>query len=138
MMNVKSMGTAPIAAAALALSTAASAQTPVDADGLNHLPPIAIPPSQFLSPQAREAYLKATRNPRPMDPIELAPVVAQLRAGYDVTLKTALERTRALYPVEIEHQTIAGVPVDIVTPKGGVAKTKAHKVLINLHGGAFI
>jgi len=136
--------TAPIAvaAAALALSGAAAAQSPahssVDANGLNQMPAITVPPSSFLSPQAREAYIKATRDPRPMDPVELAPVVTQLRAGYDATLNAALERTRTLYPVKVEHDTIAGVPVEVVTPKAGVTRAKAHKVLINLHGGAFM
>lgn len=138
MKSDKTVGAPIVAAAALALSGAASAQTPVDTDGLNHMPAIAIPPSSFLSPQAREAYIKATRSPRPMDPIELAPIVAQLRAGYDVTLKVALERARALYPVKVEHETIGGLPVEVVTPKAGVARAKAHKVLINLHGGAFM
>jgi acetyl esterase/lipase len=131
-------GAPMVAAAALVLSGAAQAGTPVDADGLDHMPAMIVPPSSFLSPQARDAYIKATRAPRPMDPIALAPVVGQLRAGYDATLKVALERTRALYPVKVEHETIAGTPVEVVTPKAGVSRTKAHKVLINLHGGAFM
>ena len=126
------------AAGAIALSGAARAGTPVDANGLDHLPAMVVPPSQFLSPQALDAYVKATRNPRPMDPIELAPVVDQLRARYDATLNLALERTRALYPVKVEHEIIAGVPVEVVTPKAGLPRAKAHKVLINLHGGAFM
>ena len=45
-------------------------------------------------------------------------------------------RMRRLYPVEIRSSKIAGVPVDVVTPAGGASDP--HRVLINLHGGAFL
>jgi len=112
--------------------------SPVDANGVAHLPAMLVPASSFLSSQAREAYIKATLSPRLMDPIDLAPQVAELRLRYDETLNAVLERTRALYPVKVEHETLGGVPVEVVTPKAGVTRAKSHKVLINLHGGAFM
>ena len=42
------------------------------------------------------------------------------------------------YPVTLATQTIAGVDVEIFTPKAGVSSANENQVLINLHGGAFI
>jgi acetyl esterase/lipase len=50
--------------------------------------------------------------------------------------KTALEIYRAEYPVDLASSTIAGVPVQIVTPLT-IPLDKADRVLINLHGGGF-
>lgn len=42
------------------------------------------------------------------------------------------------YPVEVRSQTMSGVRVDVVTPKGGVPAKNRGRVLINVHGGAFM
>jgi acetyl esterase/lipase len=39
-----------------------------------------------------------------------------------------------LYPLV----AIGGVPVDVVTPKNGIAERNRNRVLINMHGGGFI
>src|SRR3546814_16244962 len=49
-----------------------------------------------------------------------------------------LARWEKRFPVRPEHKTIAGVPVDIVTPAAGVAADKRDKVLLNFHGGGFV
>jgi acetyl esterase/lipase len=65
----------------------------------------------------------------------------QRRAGTDKWQLGAGEKSRAIYPVKIESQTIAGVPVRIVDPidsKAGDAKPMhPDRILINLHGGGF-
>jgi acetyl esterase/lipase len=43
-----------------------------------------------------------------------------------------------LYPVKIEQRSVGGVPTQVVTPKQGIAPGQRHRVLINLHGGAFL
>jgi len=47
-------------------------------------------------------------------------------------------RAKELYPVDIKPQVIGGVRTEVITPKGGVAKKNQNRVLINLHGGAFL
>jgi epsilon-lactone hydrolase len=42
------------------------------------------------------------------------------------------------YPAKIEKTEMAGVKVEVVTPEAGVARGQEHRVLINLHGGAFV
>lgn len=48
-----------------------------------------------------------------------------------------LALVRAKYATDVEHRFIAGVPTDIVTPKGGVPKRNQKRILIDLHGGGF-
>ena len=43
-----------------------------------------------------------------------------------------------LYPVKTHSETIAGVNTDVVVPAQGVSSENNHRVLINLHGGAFL
>ena len=42
------------------------------------------------------------------------------------------------YDVDVREMTIAGVGVEIFTPKGGVEKNASDRVLINVHGGSFL
>ena len=49
-----------------------------------------------------------------------------------------VERLKKLFPVQVESDVIAGVPVDLVVPIGGVPFRNRDRVLINLHGGAFL
>ena len=49
-----------------------------------------------------------------------------------------IEPTRALYPVRIEQRAIGGVQTFEVTPEGPIAPENRNRVLINLHGGAYI
>ncbi|WFC44005.1 alpha/beta hydrolase fold domain-containing protein [Pseudoxanthomonas sp. SE1] len=45
---------------------------------------------------------------------------------------------RARYPVTLSTDTVAGVDVDIVEPADGIAPANRNRVLIALHGGAFL
>jgi epsilon-lactone hydrolase len=45
---------------------------------------------------------------------------------------------RKIYPVSIHAETIGGVRADVVLPARGIAAAQRHRVLINLHGGAFL
>jgi monoterpene epsilon-lactone hydrolase len=60
------------------------------------------------------------------------------RRFYDRMNSGRVERLRELFPVQVETAVIAGVPVDIVVPVGGVPSRHRDRVLINLHGGAFL
>jgi monoterpene epsilon-lactone hydrolase len=61
--------------------------------------------------------------------------IPALRAHYDAFNKRHLETARALYPVAIVRDKIAGVAVDIVTPEKGITD---DRTLLCLHGGAFM
>jgi len=105
----------------------------VEEDGTVHLPAMAVPPSSFLSPQAKAylaEHLRAMRTPRTQKPSTTVPDLPAYMSGYLVS-------ARALFPSTETDSTIGGVPVTIFTPRGGVAKDKQDRVLVNLHGGGF-
>ncbi len=62
--------------------------------------------------------------------------VAEQRARIEARQAKDAEAWLQRYPATIMDTTVAGVPVCIVTPRQTDA-TKAGRVLINLHGGAF-
>lgn len=61
--------------------------------------------------------------------------IAALRAHYEAFNRRHLEHALTHYPVEVAREECGGVPVDIVTPRGGVVDAR---VLLCLHGGAFM
>lgn len=132
---------------------AASAQT-VDADGTVHAPARAFPESALLSPETR-AVLNAQRNPPPAPPQPRpsnAPVSCPSMAGAakaDIPAIRACEaeafyaspgyaKLRAQFDVSITEQLMGGVRTEVVMPRGGIAPANRRRVLINVHGGAFM
>jgi acetyl esterase/lipase len=64
---------------------------------------------------------------------------AELRVAFDrEVFAPNLARLRARYPVHVRDTTIAGVPVHVVTPAGGVPPANRRRVLIALHSGGFV
>ncbi|HEY0231798.1 MAG TPA: alpha/beta hydrolase [Dokdonella sp.] len=127
----------------LAVAAAASAQESVpkvdaaptvDAGGAVTSVSARFPFSAFAaSPQALERFrqilVEGKAAPGLAGPIEAS------RKFYDAINADRAARMRKLYPVEITAAKIGGVAVDIVAPVG---KSDARRVLINLHGGAFL
>ncbi len=118
------------------LVAAAAAEEPiprVDPDGTITTVSAQIPFSDAASPQAlkrfQEILLEDKAAPGIADPLAS-------RKLYDQINSDRAERMNGLYPVKITASKIAGVPVDIVVPAD--AKIDEHRVLINLHGGAFL
>jgi len=62
--------------------------------------------------------------------------IEQRRASTDKWQAGVGEQSKKLYPVNIAPDTIADVPVRVVTPLE-IAPQKGDRVLINLHGGGF-
>ncbi len=60
----------------------------------------------------------------------------QRRSGTDKWQAGAGEASKRLYPANVATDTIAGVPVRVVTPLS-IAPEKRDRVLVNLHGGGF-
>ena len=134
-MNVRAL--ACIALACLFAPSARAGDTAgVRSDGTVTAPPVTIPYSQLASPQARaffpEMLAAGAKAPPLTAPIE------QSRRFYDRLNSDRVARMRKLYPVIVRHETIAGVPADLVLPAQGVSAANRHRVLVNLHGGAFL
>src|SRR5579863_4803910 len=126
----------------LALLTAASGiaqQTPCAAkqsdsgtiapDGTAYVTRI-VPVPTTISPEAQKVLARVVSDAAVPQTLE------QRRTGTDRWQAGAGEAARKLYPVNLATDTIAGVPVRVVTPLN-IAAEKRDRVLINLHGGGF-
>jgi monoterpene epsilon-lactone hydrolase len=123
--------------ALLSCASLAAAQPPgVDSQGNATVAGFSVPYSTYASPQARRMFQRVLDEGRHAPP--LAGPIAASRAYYDRINTDRAERMRRLYPVRVEQRTIAGVPTQVVTPAQGIAATQQRRVLINLHGGAFL
>src|SRR5450432_1431969 len=117
----------------VASASAQNAKPQVDSGGTVTTVSAQFPFSTWGSPQAlkrfQEILLEDKSAPGIADPLAS-------RKFYDKINSDRAERMKKLYPVDIKASKIAGVPVDIVSPAGG--KSTDPRVLINLHGGAFL
>ncbi len=130
-MKIASMSLLGIAAI-----TIASAQSPVDANLNSTIPSYTVPYSNFASTESRKMYELMLKYGREAPPFGKS--FDESRAYYDKVNTDRAHRMRALYPVDITDRKFGGVPTQVVTPKNGVAEAQKHRVLINLHGGAFL
>ena len=108
----------------------------VNADGSVATTVATIPYSSFPSPQARAFFPRMIAAGSKAPP--LGAPIAQSRDFYDRLNSARAARMEKLYPVTIHSETIGGVGTDVVLPKSGIAAENRHRVLINLHGGAFL
>jgi epsilon-lactone hydrolase len=123
-----------VLAPALAAEGAIPSTPSVTAEGTVNTASLEIPFSNFASTQARAAFVRLFAHPQKPrgDGIKV------LRAFYDKFNSGLAARANQLYPVTIEPRVIGGVKTEIITPKEGVAASNRNRVLINLHGGAFM
>ena len=95
-----------------------------------------VPYSRFASSEARAFFPKMLAEGDKAPPLN-API-EQSRAFYDRMNSHRATRMAELYPVKITSTKIAGVPVDVVEPAQDITAANRQRVLINLHGGAFL
>jgi epsilon-lactone hydrolase len=71
-------------------------------------------------------------------PSEAGSDIQSQRAYYDRFNNQLAEHMRALYPVSVRNVVIGGIRAETVVPREGISDKNRHRVLINLHGGAFM
>lgn len=71
-------------------------------------------------------------------PADIAGQIDAQRAFYGEWNDRRLEEMRQVFSTTERRATIGGVPVDIAEPSEGVAPRNENRVLINVHGGAFM
>jgi len=130
-----------VVAVSLALPAACAQQSPervipqsdtsfIDSDGTAHVTRV-VPVPTTISPEAQKVVARQMSDSPPPQS------VAENRAHTDAWQTQAGAESRAIYPVIIASDTIAGIPVRIVTPLA-IPPDKANRVLINVHGGGFV
>jgi monoterpene epsilon-lactone hydrolase len=102
----------------------------IDANGVAHITRV-VPVPTTISPEAQKLLA------RPMSDAQVPQTLAERRSSTDAWQAGAGAAYGEGYPVKnITSDTIAGVPVKIITPTV-VPPAKRDRVLINLHGGGF-
>lgn len=108
----------------------------VSLDASAHLRALTLPYSSFASAEAKVAYAQLFGTDHHAPPSEAD--IATRRAYYDRFNSALARRAAEIYPVRIESKVFGGVKAEVITPKDGVAANERDRVLINLHGGAFL
>src|SRR5947209_1167649 len=114
-----------------AAATAAQANSShIDQDGTAHVTRI-VPVPKTISPEAQKVLARQSSD------AFVEESIAQRRAKTDEWQARAGEAARKVYPVKsVEEQSIAGVPVRVITPLE-IGSDKSDRVLLNVHGGGF-
>ena len=101
----------------------------IDAQGTAHITRV-VPVPQDLSPQAQLSLGRSAPDQGPPQSL------AERRKTTDEYTERARVAWTRLCPNTLVENTIAGVPVRVVTPDG-MPESNRDKVLLNLHGGGF-
>lgn len=98
------------------------------------VPAFTLPPSDQLSEEAKAVLLRmrAARAP------DLKGDLVKQRAFYQIYNDNRLAEMRRHFRTSEERVALGGVTVDIVTPAAGIPPRNKERVLINVHGGAFM
>lgn len=115
---------------ALLLAVPAAAQ-----DAPVSVPAFTLPVSNQLSPEAHKVLARMKEATAPAD---IEGDVAKQRAFYQKWNDDRLAEMQRLYKTSVRRETIGGVTVDIVDPADGAKPGNKPRVLINVHGGAFM
>jgi epsilon-lactone hydrolase len=118
----------------------------IEPDGTLHIDAFDLPPSAGWSDEARTVFLKRFSGP----PVSVQSINVKLdeeswlassmafRSSMENLHRRLLNRIEESHPCDVDEETIAGVRVQWVTPRSGVTPRNAGRVLVNLHGGAFV
>lgn len=110
----------------------------IEADGTVVVPSYRLPPSPYLSPEAKKALPReVSENSSSGTEIMTNEAASAQRQAAVKNSAAWIQHIRDRYPVNTEELTIAGVHAYRVTPLGGVPKHNRGKILINLSGGGF-
>jgi len=133
-LNISALSQCAALLMLLTLAPAApGAETPDPRVPLNG---VQVPLSAYASPEAR-ARLQAMLDANARGEVP-GKDIAAARAFYDAQNSDRVARMRKLWPVRTSEQRFDGVLTDVAEPADGIAPANKGRVLINLHGGAFL
>ncbi len=101
----------------------------IDATGTAHITRV-VPVPTTISPEAQKILARRVSD------AAVPETLKERRAKTDAWQSRAGEKSRSLYPVNIEQETIASVPTKVITPLI-IPENRRNRVLINVHGGGF-
>lgn len=95
------------------------------------------PAPETLSPQMTAVVNAAPVALWGMEP-ETRAELEQLQHDVDLSAANDISNVAEFYQVEIKADMAANLPVYYLTPKAGVSKDKADKIVLFIHGGGYI
>jgi len=101
----------------------------IDEHGTAHVTRV-VPVPQTVSPEAQKFLAQ------PRSDVDPHTSVAENRKNAENWQETLAKEMQAMYPTTLTRDTIAGVPVRIITPPN-IPAEKRGRVLLNVHGGGF-
>jgi acetyl esterase/lipase len=101
----------------------------IDEHGTAHVTRV-IPVPETISPAAQQWLAE------PMSDAEQGVSVAENRSRAEKWQETLSKDMQSMYPTTLSKETIAGVPVRVITPPK-IPANKSDRVLLNVHGGGF-
>lgn len=111
----------------------------IEPDGTVVVPSFRLPPSAYLSEEAKKALPRAPFDQEePMMRAVAAGQAGALRQKMPQIMAPRLTRLKEMYKVTTRDAEIAGVPAVYATPAAGVPRANARKILLNLPGGGFV
>lgn len=112
---------------ALMLGNRAGAQTV-------QVPAMALPPSGLLSEEAKRVIIRQ----QAIRPPDFGTDIAAARAFWGRYNDDRLAEMRRHFRTTEQRTTLGGIAVDVIRPAAGIVARNAGRVLINVHGGAFL
>ncbi|WP_334656891.1 alpha/beta hydrolase [Sphingomonas panaciterrae] len=98
------------------------------------VPALSLPPSSLLSAEAKRIIVRQ----QAIRPPDFGNDIAAARAFWGRYNDDRLAEMRRLFRTIERRERMGGVPVDVVTPTEGIGARNTARVLINVHGGAFM
>lgn len=111
----------------------------IEPDGTVVVPSFSLPPSIYMSDEAKAALPR-----KPTDPEDgmfralASGKVGEFRKRMPEFMAPRIKHLTELYPVTVRQTTIAGVPAVIATPVKPIPKGNRRKIMLNLPGGGFV
>lgn len=111
----------------------------IEADGTVNVPGFRLPPSIYLSPEARAALPRKPFDAEaPMMQALAMGKASEMRARIGDYMAPQIRHFASLFPTVWGDEVIAGVPAVRIRPASGVPAANARKIMLNLPGGGFV
>lgn len=111
----------------------------IESDGTVDVPGFRLPPSIYLSDEAKKTLPRRPTDPEaPMLQILATGQAGAMRARVGEFMGPKIDKLKATYDIATSTGAIAGVPAVFMSPAKGVAKAKASKIMLDLPGGGFV
>lgn len=112
---------------------------PIESDGTVNIAPFKLPPSVYLSEEAKASLPREPNDPAAqLERLLDAPDPSKIRPLAAKGLAPLHEQMRETYNVTTRAGEIAGVPVMYAIPGNGVLPENGDRILINFPGGGFV